>query len=216
MEAKQSATYLVYQQLREAIINLEYKPGERLSATRVAQQYGVSRSPAKEAMIRLESEGLVDIRPQYGTLVSAVTKKKANDICDVRLLLEPYAAAVAAARVTDEDITALRARQRDIAAAEHQSREKARQLVFETDRAMHDLVLARCDNAVITQVIEIHRAEIQRIRLLNADWQNRLDDSRRETDAVIEALCARDSAAARDAMARHIAAIRQTSNAYLV
>ena len=97
----------VYEQLLEEILTLQYLPGEKLSEILLAEKYGVSRAPVRNALGRLEQDGLVRIKPQSGTIVSEISIQKALHICEIRLLLERYAIYIAAQTVTDGQLAQL-------------------------------------------------------------------------------------------------------------
>lgn len=95
---------VIYESLKSSIINLEYTPGEKISEVKIATTFGVSRAPVRNALQRLQQEGLVQIKPQSGTIIAPLPSiKQAMDICGIRLLLEPYAAERAATVITEEE-----------------------------------------------------------------------------------------------------------------
>ncbi len=97
----------VYEDLRAAIIGGEYAPGERLRAEALASRFGTSRTPVREALMLLEGDGLVEIEPRRGAVVRTFDPADLVDLYEVRAVLEARAAALAAARVTTEDLAAL-------------------------------------------------------------------------------------------------------------
>src|ERR1700755_7545 len=92
--------------LEEAILEGELKPGERLRAEALAQRFGTSRTPIREALLQLEAQGLVEGEPNRGAGVDAVAAG-GRDLSEVRALLEPAAAARAATRITDAQLAEL-------------------------------------------------------------------------------------------------------------
>jgi DNA-binding GntR family transcriptional regulator len=85
--------------LEEAILDGELKPGERLRAEALAQRFGTSRTPIREALLQLEGQGLVEVEPNRGAVVRAFDREDLLDLYNVRALLEPAAAALAATRI---------------------------------------------------------------------------------------------------------------------
>ena len=85
--------------LEEAILEGELKPGERLRAEALAQRFGTSRTPIREALLQLEGQGLVDVEPNRGAVVRAFDREDLLDLYRVRALLEPAAAALAATKI---------------------------------------------------------------------------------------------------------------------
>src|SRR3954470_7782687 len=88
----------VSEELREAILSGEFGPGQRLRTASLAKRFGSSRTPVREALVHLEGEGLVDIEPRRGALVRPFASADLIDLYEVRVLLEPAAAARAALR----------------------------------------------------------------------------------------------------------------------
>ena len=82
--------------LEEAILEGELKPGERLRAEALAQRFGTSRTPIREALLQLEAQGLVEVEPNRGAVVRTFDRDDLRDLYEVRALLEPHAAARAA------------------------------------------------------------------------------------------------------------------------
>jgi DNA-binding GntR family transcriptional regulator len=97
----------VSEELREAILSGEFGPGQRLRTASLATRFGSSRTPVREALVQLEGEGLVEIEPRRGALVRPFANADLIDLYEVRLLLEPAAAARAALRVSDEQLARL-------------------------------------------------------------------------------------------------------------
>src|SRR5690606_42140978 len=104
MNMRKTSTDLIYEAMRDDINNLRLKPGEKISEVRMAKKYNVSRAPVRDAIRRLQQDKLVLVKPQIGTIVAPVSLEKARDSCQVRLLLEPYAAEIAAKWINDEYI----------------------------------------------------------------------------------------------------------------
>jgi DNA-binding GntR family transcriptional regulator len=97
----------VRDELHHAILEGVLKPGERLRAEALAQRFGTSRTPIREALLQLEAQGLVEVEPNRGAVVKAFDAADLRDLYEVRALLEPAAAARAATRITDTQITEL-------------------------------------------------------------------------------------------------------------
>src|SRR5436190_3117591 len=98
----------VAEQLREAIIAGELRPGDKLLETELADEFGVSRGPIREALRELSREGLVVDLPRRGTVVSTATLGDLIEVYDVRESLETFAAAQGIGRATPADLTSLR------------------------------------------------------------------------------------------------------------
>ena len=99
----------VSEELREAILSGEFGPGQRLRTASLAKRFGSSRTPVREALVQLEGEGLVDIEPRRGALVRPFASADLIDLYEVRVLLEPAAAARAALRINADQLERLQA-----------------------------------------------------------------------------------------------------------
>ena len=103
----ETSTVRVRDELQHAILEGVLKPGERLRAEALAQRFGTSRTPIREALLQLEAQGLVEVEPNRGAVVRAFDREDLLDLYGVRALLEPAAAARAATRIDDADIARL-------------------------------------------------------------------------------------------------------------
>lgn len=108
----------VAKQLREAILRAELKPGERLDQSKIARQLKVSRTPVRNALLILSNEGLVEMSPHVGAVVSEITPEEIEEIFFIRGVLEGIAARLAAERMGDEDLSRLRDTLEDLDAAD--------------------------------------------------------------------------------------------------
>src|SRR3954449_12090798 len=109
MQMAATSTGRVREQLQHAILEGVLKPGERLRAEALAQRYGTSRTPVREALLQLEAQGLVEVEPNRGAVVRAFDRADLLDLYEVRALLEPAAAARAARRIDEAGIPRLQA-----------------------------------------------------------------------------------------------------------
>lgn len=141
----------VYRELRAAICDFRLEPNQRLVQNNLADQLGISRTPVRDALMRLAQEGLVHPAPQRGGyLVSEFTAREVLDIYDVRLALEPLAASQAAGHHTAVEIAMLRELNSAIAA----QAEAPRDDTFELNREFHGLVISRSENVIIRRMLD--------------------------------------------------------------
>jgi DNA-binding GntR family transcriptional regulator len=103
----ETSTVRVRDELQQAILEGVLAPGERLRAEALAQRFGTSRTPIREALLQLEAQGLVEVEPNRGAVVKTFDRDDLLDLYGVRALLEPAAAARAATRITEADIERL-------------------------------------------------------------------------------------------------------------
>ena len=102
---------VVFQTLRQAILRGELKPGERLMEIHLAQKLGVSRTPVREAIRKLELEGLVLMIPRKGAVVAEITVTDLEDVLEVRMALEELAVKLACRKITEEQLYGMRLRE---------------------------------------------------------------------------------------------------------
>jgi DNA-binding GntR family transcriptional regulator len=195
-----AVTHSVTEQLRRAIVTLELRPGEVLDKGAICARLGVSRFPVSEALSRLQAEGLVDILPQRGSVVSLVRIADVQEYMLIRKALECEAVRVVVGTRTEaliEDLHGNLAGQRRAAEGNDREEFHARDLEF------HDLLSAGMRFAKIKSAIEAARANLDRARRLIIT-PRRLAFSLAEHQAVFDAILAADAARATAAMRAHI------------
>lgn len=153
---------VVFNTLRQAILKGELKPGERLMEIALAERLGVSRTPIREAMRKLELEGLVVMIPRRGAQVANITEKDLNDVLEVRLALENMAIEKACNRMTEDQMDKLW-----IAAREFEKTMAEGNLVrlAEADVAFHEIIYQASENRRLNQVLNNLREQIYRYRV---------------------------------------------------
>ncbi|MFI8221427.1 GntR family transcriptional regulator [Streptomyces sp. NPDC085932] len=194
----------VYDSLKAMLMNNAVEPGSRLTTDALAQEMGVSRTPVREGLARLESEGLVVKRPLAGYLVTPPLDRKALDeLYTVRLLLEPAAARMAAVHATDQQIRDLVPDDpalRD-APASGAGYEDYQDFATEDGR-FHDLLAAASGVSLLQESIRRLHAHVHTYRL----WPSAGTpiEALREHAAIVEALRRRDPGGAEEAMRTHL------------
>lgn len=153
---------VVFNTLRQAILKGELKPGERLMEIALADKLGVSRTPIREALRKLEQEGLVVMIPRRGAQVADITEKDLNDVLEVRIALENLSVEKACKRMTEEQIKKL-----GLAAREFERTTAENNLVklAEADVAFHEIIYQAADNQTLNQVQSNLREQIYRYRV---------------------------------------------------
>jgi DNA-binding GntR family transcriptional regulator len=201
---RQGAAGAAYAWLRAEILAARLLPGQTISENEIAARLGTSRTPVREAMIRLEGEGLVTVRPQVGTVVAPIDLDAVADGQFLREAIECRTVALAAARVTPSDARTLRDLLRE------QSRVVARddQAAFlELDDAMHRHLVAMSGRPNLWHTVEEVKAQLDRVRVLSLDdraWLRTILAQHREiVGRVLEA----DGPGAAAAMERHVRAV---------
>jgi DNA-binding GntR family transcriptional regulator len=153
---------VVFNTLRQAILRGEMEPGERLMEIQLAQKLGVSRTPIREAIRKLELEGLVVMIPRKGAEVAHITEKDMRDVLEVRSTLEELAVTLAIQNATDEKIEELRAANRVFESAVV-SKDVVN--IVDMDVKFHDIIYSMTCNARLIQIINNLREQMYRYRL---------------------------------------------------
>lgn len=192
---------VVFNTLRQAILKGELKPGERLMEIALAERLGVSRTPIREAMRKLELEGLVVMIPRRGAQVANITEKDLNDVLEVRIALENMAIEKACKRMTEEEMGRLW-----LAAKEFERTMAEGDLVrlAEADVAFHEIIYQASDNRRLNQVLNNLREQIYRYRveyLKDEDTRNVLV---KEHEEMTRAIRERDVVRAQEISFEHI------------
>jgi DNA-binding GntR family transcriptional regulator len=195
-----SITSVVTDQLRRAIVTLELAPGELLDKGLICERLGVSRFPVSEALSRLQAEGLVEIMPQRGSMVSRVRIGDVVEYMLIRRALEAEAVRVIVTRRTPELIEAL---EENLAAQARAARKGDRETFHSHDLEFHDMLFEAMRFEKIRAVIEQARANLDRARRLILD-PRRLSLTHAEHKAIADAIAAGDADAAAAAMRHHI------------
>lgn len=207
MLEKQTIGDSAYEQIKYDIIHLNFAPGEKLSEASLSRRYNVSRAPIRVALGRLKEDGLIDIRPQSGSIVCPISIERAVSIVDVRLLLEPYAVRQALPHLSDEDILRIEKLFHRLDQMEPGSTERSL-FISEVDIELHGLIHKRSGNPIIPEIINRYAGEIQRIRRANIEWKNRMTPSEQEMRRIFAALKERNVDASCEAMRIHLLNIR--------
>ncbi|MEP9388027.1 GntR family transcriptional regulator [Mesorhizobium sp. KR9-304] len=194
------ATARVVEGLRRAIVNLEFEPGTKLDKAELTRRFGVSRFPVAEALNRLKAEGLVDIRPQSGSIVSRIRLADARENMFLRRALEGEAVAHHAQHRSKELLSALRLNMREQKAA-ISGDDRAR--FHRLDLELHDLFVSVVGYPRVRAMVEGARLSLDRARRLLIT-PRRIALTFREHAKIVAAIAAGDSLAARNAMSAHL------------
>lgn len=186
------------------------RAGQHLVTEQLAQRFGVSHTPIREALITLAGIGIIDLVPNRGAVVRHVTPKDVTEICQVRRALECEAVQSACGRIGLGELDELARGFRRLLAASRKAEPRFIERARELDSQLHDLIASSCDNAFLM-------GELNRLKLLfrafrDVAWQRdearndyfRLAEESHEHLEIVEALRANDARRAARAMAQHI------------
>ncbi len=194
-----------YDILREKVVSKEFTPGQRLNLDAIEKQLGISRTPLKEALIRLEMEGLIRIAPRSGTYVTDPGPKEIAESFDVRRVLEVYAVELAVQRASDEDVRKLRAIVQelgDLVTAEDRDAIYPRYLTL--DHQLHRQLVALTGNQCLCQAHDRENVHAQMARIRYRRSERELDTAQEEHERIMAALEARDVETAKAEMDAHL------------
>ncbi|MFM7553482.1 MAG: GntR family transcriptional regulator [Actinomycetota bacterium] len=193
-----------YRAIKDMIVSLELPPAALLDERGLAERLGVGLTPVRQALRRLEWESLVVILPRRGTLVADLNDSDLDRIYELRSVLEPQAAELAAARGTDEQRAALA----DVIARTHAELGRAapdRRALIALDRELHRQIWAMTGNGMLEQTLEWLFSHVLRRWNVLLDRAEELGNVMAQHEAVVDAIVAGDADRARAAMARHVA-----------
>lgn len=190
------------QVLREAILNGRFQSGTRLRQTDLADRLGISRTPIREALGRLQQEGLVELLPGGGVRVALLDLHEAVELYDLREVLDGLAARLGASRAGDAALAKLRkALDRMAGCLERQDASQW----FGAHVAFHDEILRASGNSRLQKLSAVVRLSIRHFHPLLLKTEHRLEDAHREHRGIYEAIAAHDAEAAERLARAHIA-----------
>lgn len=192
---------IVFNSLRKAILKGELAPGERLMEKQLAEKMGVSRTPIREAIRKLELEGLVIMVPRKGAEVAMITEQDIKDVLEVRAALESLAVKLACQRMATKDINELLAVNDAFVGA---ARRKDVETVIKKDVEFHDCIYHATSNKKLIGMInnlqeQIYRFRVEYIRQMD-DFQKLVD----EHESIVNAIAKKQSDEAQDIATKHI------------
>ncbi|UWP60940.1 GntR family transcriptional regulator [Ruminococcus gauvreauii] len=192
---------VVFNTLRDAILHGELLPGERLMEITLANRLGVSRTPVREAIRKLELEGLVIMVPRKGAQVAQITEKDLNDVLEVRLGLEELAMQFACERIGEPQLEQIRE-----AALEFEQVMESDDItaLAQADVKFHELIYEATKNRRLIQIINNLREQMYRYRIEYLKDSNARRTLVKEHREIYEALKERDHKKANDCMRDHI------------
>lgn len=192
---------VVFQTLRQAILRGELEPGERLMEIHLAERLGVSRTPIREAIRKLELEGLVMMIPRRGAVVASITEKDLKDVLEVRRTLELMAGEVACDRITKELLEKLRQAAEEFSDAlslEDVTKQAAADVKF------HEIIYAATGNQKLITILNNLRDQMYRYRLEYLKDKDSHRQLQREHENIYQGIKRGDKEAVASSMCQHI------------
>ena len=197
---------MVYEELKLQILTGSIVPGTRMMEVELAEEMGVSRTPIREAIRKLEKEGLVTIEPRRGAYASRISTEDMVEILEVRQDLEGLAAFFAASRMSDDNLEKLRtvSNQYNKAVEEGNMNDMIRY-----DTMFHRLIVDSCSNKILVHMVEQLQEMVLRFRYIYYDNFKRAEHMPEEHRAILEAIAEHDADKAREAADVHIYRLKQ-------
>ena len=191
----------VYNKLRRQILTGELKPGERLMEIHLANKLDVSRTPIREAIRKLENEGLVRISPRSGAQVAQISEKELKDVLEVRRSLDALAARLACERMTDMDRRKLR---ESCSNFEDAALEGESVAIAEADVAFHEVIIGASGNRQLADILHHLADQMYRYRFEYIKDDSNYDQLIREHRQLTEAIVSGDEETAVAVSHKHI------------
>ena len=192
---------VVFQTLRKAILTGELKPGERLMEIHLAEKIGVSRTPIREAIRKLELEGLVTNVPRKGAMVAEISQKGLRDVLEVRRALDSFCAELACERITEEEKKELKEACLNF---EEAVKTKDATIIAKADVRFHDIIIASTGNDRIVALINNLAEQMYRYRFEYIKDETNHPKLIAEHRKLVDAIISGDGVTARAIAGEHI------------
>lgn len=144
----------VYVHIKDAILNGRFDGGTRLPEDMIASEIGVSRTPVRDALRRLQSEGLIEIAPNFGARVASWTEAELGEITQMRVMLEGFACTLAASKITANQLTLLSSYCDEMAEAAKGGANADLDQISRTNLGFHRVIAEAADNSRLTAAVE--------------------------------------------------------------
>ena len=203
---------VVFEYLRNAILAGELKPGERLMEVTIADQLGVSRTPVREAIRKLEKESFVIMIPRKGAYVADLTKKDIMEVLEIRKELEGFAAYLAADRMTLSEKESLGRVVENFNEALVNMDKKS---MIDNDNQFHSLIFEGTKNQRLINIIYDLHDQFQRFRLIYFNEFNNYKEIQASHNRIFDAIIRQDGIEARTEAENHVESIRVLVNKWI-
>lgn len=202
---KVSLGEIAYRKLKELVLQLALRPGQPITETDLIETLGMSRTPIRQALNRLEQEGFVSLIPRTGWFVTEISLRDIHEIFIVREALEGMAARLAAETMSAQALEELNDYMGALAAGG-----AARESEMDPGDRIHDMILAAANNQRIAGVLQLYGDHLRRFHYVAIQLPGRVALSHEEHQQILAALNERDGEAAEAVMRRHIQSSRRS------
>lgn len=187
--------------VREMIVTGDLEPGTKVPEQSLAEKFGVSRTPLREALKVLASEGLITLTPNKGATISALTLEDLEEAFPVMGALEALSGEMACARISDDEIAHIR-HLHDQMVLHYQAGEMPK--YFRFNQEIHNRILDAADNATLSSMYRGLSGQVRRARYVANISKKRWDQAVSEHEEIIVALSARNGEALSEVLKRHL------------
>ncbi len=184
IERHQTLREKILETIREAILKGQLKPGEKVAEPELAERFGISRTPIREAFRQLESEGYLTVIPRKGAVVTSLSERAVEEFYAIKSILEGYAARMAADNLTDKDIEKLEGINERLAQLAAEGDVKT---FFKVHNEFHELFIKAAENEKLQELITQMMLKFNRLRLASLSLPGRMEISVQEHKKIIEA-----------------------------
>lgn len=203
IERHQTLREKILETIREAILKGDLKPGEKVAEPELAEQFGISRTPIREAFRQLESEGYLTVVPRKGAVVAALSERDVQEFYEVKSILEGYAAELAAENLSDKELAKLES-----------INERLKQLAstgdvktfYKIHNEFHEMFLKAANNTKLYDLIKQLGMKFSRMRMASLSVDGRMAISVSEHDKLLDAFRRHDGKTA-EALVKKTAAL---------
>lgn len=196
-----SLTTIIFEKVREDILNDVYIDGEKIVEAKLAEELGVSRTPVREALKQLELDGLVESIPNRGVIVKGITEQDIADIYTIRIAIEGIAANWSVRRISDEEIAMLK---EVYELMEFYTARGDTDKTFELNTKFHEIIYRATRSRYMEHVLKDFQMFIKSTRSKSLKTEGRLEEALGEHKAVLDAFLAHDPDAAISAVLAHV------------
>ncbi len=204
---KESVVHDVVQQVTAAIVNGHLEPGDQLVEERMAEQFGVSRAPIREALHQLQVLGLVEKRPYRGAFVSTIDEREVMELQELRVVLEDMAVRLCAANPSDDAISTLETIVDNMAQVAGKG-DRRQILVYDAD--FHDAIVQYSGNQLLADVWDLVSVKMRRFLYLKRHHTHeRIEDVVTAHAAILDAIKIGDPDQASNALQAHLRQVKE-------
>ncbi|MBU0544519.1 MAG: GntR family transcriptional regulator [Proteobacteria bacterium] len=203
----------IYEILRDMILQREIGPGEKIGEEELSKKIGVSRTPFREALYRLEGEGIIEIIARRGAFVRRQSRATIIEVLEIREVLEGLVVRLVALNLSDKTLGQL---QKCLDNIKDTPDEPSQLIKFtHADEEFHQLLLDACQNQMLKNLMATVNIHLQFIRLRTVVIPGRAKKTIREHYEILDAVAQKDASKAEALMRRHIASVREYATEHI-